>query len=243
MAKPTRIRSLRRPNAEAAVDLRQRRAWFDEQQQPPAQQNSETPKPDTAPGQQSGQQQATFTQEQIDKIIGERVRRAEETSIKKLLEGLGVASADDLTKLVQAEKQRIEGEKSELQKAQDRLAAAEKEAADFKTRAEKAEQERLMASRDQEIKSALGDARAKKPTKVLTVMATEYPELVKAVMKADGTVDKDALSKLTEAAKKAYPEDFTGSGPGSPSNSGGKVPEPDDKAARDANFRRARRGV
>lgn len=243
MAKPTRIRSLRHRHAEAAVDLRRRRAWFDEQpQQQPTQSTSETPKPDTAPGQQSGQQ-ATFTQEQLDKIIGERVKRAEESSVKKLLEGLGVDSADTLTNLVQAEKKRIEGEKSELQKIQEKLAAAEKDAADAKARADKAEQERLIERRDQEIRSALGEARAKKPASVLTLMATDQPEMVKAVIKADGTVDKEALTKLTEAAKKAYPEFFTGSGPGSPSNSGGRVPEPDDKAARDANFRRARRGV
>lgn len=244
MAKPTRIRSLRHRHAEAAVDLRLRRAWFDEQpqQQQPAQ-SSETPKPDTAPGQQSGQQQATFTQEQLNQIVGDRVKRAEDSSIKKLLEGLGVDSAETLTKLVQAERQRIEGEKSELQKLQERLAAAEKDAADAKTRADKAEQERLIERRDQEIRSALGEARAKKPASVLTLMATDQPEMVKAVMKADGTVDKEALTKLTEAAKKAYPEFFTGSGPGTPSNSGGRVPEPDDKAARDANFRRARRGV
>lgn len=244
MATPTRIysrRSLRPSRAEASVDLRQRRAWFDEQQQPPPA-PTEAPAPDTAPGQQSGQQPATFTQEQLDKIIGERLKRAEEGWSKKSLETLGVDSFETLSKLVQGEKQRIEGEKGELQKIQERLAAAEKLAADSLARATKAEEEKLLERRDQQIEKALGEARSKKANDVLTLLTAKQPELVKAVMKADGTVDKEALTKLVEAAKKAYPEMFGGSGPGSPSNSGGHVPDPEDKKAREENFKRARRG-
>lgn len=224
MAKPTRIRSLRHRHAEAAVDLRRRRAWFDDEQQQPTQSTSETPKPDTAPGQQSGQQ-ATFTQEQLNQIVGDRVKRAEESRIKKLLDELGVDSADTLTRLVQAERQRAEGEKSELQKLQERLAAAEKNAADAQNLLAEAEKKRLIERRDEEIKSALRDARTNKPGSVLTLMAAEHPEMVEAVMK-NGAVDKDALSKLVELAKKEHAEMFVGGGPGSPSNRGGDIPEP-----------------
>ncbi len=76
----------------------------------------------------------TFTQEQLDKIIQDRLSRAEETATNKLLEGLGIKSVDDLKKSL-ADFKKIQDEKltaqekleKDLKEAQDKALAAESE--------------------------------------------------------------------------------------------------------------------
>ncbi len=71
-----------------------------------------------------------FSQADLDRIIGERVKRGEESAVSKLLESFGVKSADDIKAALEKIKTLEDAQKSELQKAQD-------EAAKFKAQAEK----------------------------------------------------------------------------------------------------------
>src|SRR5512139_1350335 len=43
----------------------------------------------------------TFTQEQVDKIVGERAKRAAQSAIGELVKALGVEKVDDLKTLVE----------------------------------------------------------------------------------------------------------------------------------------------
>jgi hypothetical protein len=86
----------------------------------------EQPTEDAAPGsgKEAGKETGkglTFSQEQFDRLMGDRAKRAEDTTRKKLLEELGVANPDELKALVAAEKKRKDNELTELQKANRKL--------------------------------------------------------------------------------------------------------------------------
>lgn len=73
-----------------------------------------------------------FTQDDMDRVAGERAKRAEEATQKKLLELLGVKDADEAKKLLDDAKKRADAEKSDLDKANEQIANLTKatEAAD-----------------------------------------------------------------------------------------------------------------
>ena len=74
----------------------------------------------------AGGQSRTFTQEQLDAIVGERATRAKGAAISELLGELGLEKADDLKALVKATKERQASEQTETQKLAAQLAEAQK---------------------------------------------------------------------------------------------------------------------
>ena len=197
-------------------------------QQPPPEQ----PTPATAPGQNSGENGQTFTQADLERILGERLKRAEESNNKKFLEALGIDSLDTAKKLIAAQQQREESEKTELQKLQEKLAAAESATQEAQAQALAAQQERMKDKRDSAIMAAFRESRSSKPDAVLILMEKSHSSLIEAVADKDGKIDEGAMKTLVETARKTHPELFGGSGPGSPTNRNGQPPQPD-KAAKD----------
>lgn len=76
----------------------------------------------------------TFTQEQLDAIVGERAMRAKGAAIGELLSELGFEKADDLRALVKAAKERQASEQTEAQKLQAQLADAQKRSQALETK-------------------------------------------------------------------------------------------------------------
>lgn len=77
-------------------------------------------------GGSDGSGERTFTQAQLDAIVGERATRAKSAAINDLLGELGFEKADDLKALVKAAKERQASEQTEAQKLQAQLEAAQK---------------------------------------------------------------------------------------------------------------------
>jgi DNA-directed RNA polymerase beta subunit len=59
----------------------------------------------------------TFTQADVDRIVGDRVKRAGKTAVADLLKALGFEKQEDLKTLVDKQKAAADAEKSELDKA------------------------------------------------------------------------------------------------------------------------------
>lgn len=216
----------------------------EEQKQPTEGQPSVT---ETQPDKNSGTPEGLLSQAEVNKIIGTTRKEARQTAINDFLGELGFDNADDLKALIAASKARaeaeaaqVEAEKSELQKAQERIAALEAEKQAAEAKAAEVEAARLVDRRNAAVKAALKDAT--KPDAVLVLIEnTKHPDL-EAVADAAGEVNKDKLAALVEAAKAEWPEMFDRrQGAGSPSLSGGKTPGIDDSAAREASFMRLRR--
>jgi hypothetical protein len=71
----------------------------------------------------AGQDDAkTFTQDELDKLMAERAKRASKTAVKEFLEELGFEKPDDLKALVTAAKTKADSEKTEIEKLSATLA-------------------------------------------------------------------------------------------------------------------------
>lgn len=204
-----------------AIDLRQRRAWYAEGE---GEGSTETDTTQDKGGQHAG---ATFTQADVDRIVGERAKRAKDAAVADLLKELGLDSADALKAKVKAAADQEAAQLSELEKAQKRIADLEKKAQEAETKAAEATRLALEKERDSAIREALKEA--KNPAKVLTLLLASHKADVAGVMAEDGTLDAKKIGDLVTKAKKEYPEDFQSSNPGSQSHSGGRNPQPDQK--------------
>lgn len=193
-----------------------------EQTQGPTTPAETTPPPATAPETNAGQSPATFTQADVDRIVGERAKRASEAAINKLLADLGIEDTNKLKAELEAKRQRDIAEMSEGDKLKAELEAlkAAKEAAESKALAAEAKQ--LETVRDTAIIGALTGA--DRPQSVLTLLKTEHADQVTAVLKDDGSIDDKALKELDTLARKEYANNFKAPGHGSGSHAGGKVP-------------------
>lgn len=214
-----------------AVNLRQRRQWFDDNGESDG---ADTATPtDTQPAENgaggSGDNGATFTQADIDRIAGERAKRAEEATLKKLLAELEVEDTSSLKAMLKAQKEREEAEKTELEKAQAKIDAAEKKAAEAEARAQSVEQARLEDRRNSAVIAALKDKGAMYPEDVLLYAQNKHTEALTAIVGEDGSVDSKAIDKLVGEIEKARPDYFKSGSPGSQSHAGGRTPRPDNK--------------
>jgi len=219
----------RRPRAvnvpQHYAPLHIRRRWFDgddDAGDPP------TPPPDTTPakgGQDGGS--TGLTQADVDRIIADRLKRDREAQRKQWLEGLGYDSEDALKADVQAKREADAASKTELEQAQAAVEAANKKVAEAEARAAQALETAKEERRNTAILNAVKDA--EKPASVLTLLIAEHAEDVAALMTDDGSIDAKKVEALATVARKEYAGMFPSGSPGSPSNHGGKVPQPDQK--------------
>jgi hypothetical protein len=208
-----------RPKSAPSFSLAKRRQWFADET-PPAETSSP---PETPPAQtgDTGTSEQTFTQADVDRLMGERARRAKEAAISDLLKDLGFDKADELKAVIADAKKRKEAEMSEAEKLQAQITALEAEKAAAESKVQEAEQRVLETRRNSAIIAALTGA--EKPQSVLTLLEKEHAELVGKALTADGTVDEKAVAALVEAARKDYAGMFKVAGPGTGSHNGGRA--------------------
>lgn len=182
----------------------------------------------------------TFTQADVDRIIAERLKRAEEAATKKALEKLGVENLDSAAEVLKKAKEREEADMSEL----DKLRKLNEDLANKnKAHTEQIlfmQRQRLYDARDTAIKGALTTARATHTDRVFTLLTAERKAELEAVMSETGELDQKAIEKLVKEAAKEYPEFFRSASPGSPSNAGGTPPSADAERIKNALAQRKR---
>jgi hypothetical protein len=225
-----RIRTTRRSDAQAGVNLSKRRAWYDGEAPPATPATPSTP--DIPPVKREiddGDEQPIMTTAKLK----ERLERARRTEREALLKELGIEDPAADRELLASARKRREDEKTEAQKATERAdaekARADKATADFE--AYKAEQETKarLTTRDSAIKTALTKENAK-ADKVLALLQVQHADVVSAVLKDDGTVDDSKVAALVKKAREVYPEDFGRGGVGVPSLRDGHTTDPGKEA-------------
>lgn len=176
----------------------------------------------------------TFTQEQLEEVLKERIKRAEDTAAKRILEALGVSDVDTAKNALKAHSEAEEAKKSEVEKLQSKITAAEQRAVDAEAKLSALIAERKTEKRNQSLNEALTEAKASNAKRLLTLMTTEQVSMMADLFDENDAPVKGKVDALLEMAKKTYPEYFTvqTAPPGSPSNRKGSVPEPD-KGAKD----------
>lgn len=205
----------------------------DEPQVPTTPTPDPTPKPDPTPAQAPSSE----TLKTVTPVPYER--------FKEVLDQK-TAAEKRLAELEKAEQARVEAQMSEAQKIEAAKARAEKERDDAIAALTAAQTERLIERRDGIVEKAAAAALAKVAEDVVTWAEKYAPDALAKIVGEDGKQDEKALTGLIEACKTARPDWFgkpRSTAPGTPSNAGGSVIDGEDKAAREANFRRMRRNV
>jgi len=172
---------------------------------------------------------ATFTQADVDRLIGERLKRDRETSQTKFLTDLGVKDADSLKGIIEAHTKSEEAKKTEAEKWQTKYDALEKKFAAMLAENEGYKANEIKGKRHTAIKDALRDAKANDVDDLLIILEGKYTADVSAVLDDDGAVNKKAVDKLVTTAKTGHAKFFTAQIPGSQSNRNGKPAQTDKK--------------
>ena len=176
----------------------------------------------TAP--ESSGHEATFTQADMDRIAGERAKRAAAAAADKLLEKLGVTDVNAAVALLSEYRQRKEQDMSEAEKAAAAIADARKETDTLKAALEAERAQRVADKRDNALAQALASAQAIDADDVVLWLQRNAQDAVSALVQSDGTIDPDGVTALVARARSERPHFFRPGGPGSPSNKGGEVP-------------------
>lgn len=244
-----RIRTARRTDT-LGSSLRQRRTWY-----------NDPPEGDLAPEKPSTEKKpaaaVTFTQADMDARMSNVRKEAEDRTRKSLLKELGIDPDDPkatellknkLTVAEQAEKDKAAAEeatKTELQKVQERVAAAEKERDEAKKLAAEVEAKRRTDLINGKLEALATKASALLPEDVVEWLNSKQKDDVLKLLSNDGKFDEKKAQEMIDAFKKTRPTWFAGvRGAGSPSMRDGRAVQPDlDKDAREANFRRLRRST
>ncbi len=171
----------------------------------------------------------TFTQEEVNQLVGNARKDGRSSAEKALLEGLGLKSTDDLKGIVQAARDTEEKNKTELQKAQDAASDANNALEEQKRQRE---EERIGFTRrllDGEIRIAASAAVMDKDGKKVVRPAFRKEALDDVTLLVDRTLitEKDGkfegLEKALEALAKNKPYLLAGEAPatkGTPPTSG-----------------------
>jgi YesN/AraC family two-component response regulator len=178
--------------------------------------------------------EAKFTQADVDRLIAERLKRADEAREKKLLERLGVDTLDTAAERLKKAADLEAAQMSEIEKAQKELENERKKATAYEDQIKTMLAQQRIDRRNSKIVELAKDAKAKYPDDTIAWAEKNMPEELASAMAEDGTIDEKAIKALVDAHKKARPEVFVGGGPGSPSNNGGTPPSPDSKRIEDA---------
>jgi hypothetical protein len=161
--------------------------------------------------------EAKFTQADVDRMLGERAKRADELVTKSLLEGLGLKSLDDLKAVVKKAGDLESAQLSELDKA--------------KKAADKAEADRLAMEASSKAVLAQANERLMKAAVLSEATKADYafrPEALgdvwlfvdrAGIKPKDGSDEFEGIAEALKAVAKAKPylvAETTGDGRGTP---------------------------
>lgn len=183
-----------------------------------------TPAPETQPDKIGVA--AKFTQEDVDRILADRLKRAEESVSKRLLGDLGVDSLEAAKNALKAQQEAEEGKKSAIEKAEARAQTLEKQLADALAQIKAFGDKERVRTRDTAIQSALTNAKAREVDNLFIIIEKKLADDVAAVLGEDGKVNDKAVEKLVAKVKSDYASYFTPQSPGSLSNRNGVAPDP-----------------
>lgn len=167
--------------------------------------------------------------------LAERLDRAKNTAVGELIKTLGFEKPEDLKTAMEQWRSSQESAKTDLEKAQSAAAKAKTDLEQANAAIQQLKQARL----DDRLNAAITVAsqgseeygtktlRAFSAEDVIAWARTQSGEDLTKLIDETGKVDAKAVGELTKKCQKARPHYFQASGPGSPSNRGGKPPEQD----------------
>lgn len=197
----------------------------------------QTPAPNEVPVTSQGKDegQGTFTQADVDRIVGERAKRAQETARKALLEDLGLSDVDSLKSLVEDARKRKEADMTEAEKARAELEKAQAKIQEAQAELARMKAQQIESARASTIKRALQSSGAQDVDELHILINAQKSDALNAIFSDGGTDADDAkLQAFVKQAQSDYARYFASAGAGSPSNAGGISPTSKAKALQEA---------
>jgi hypothetical protein len=183
--------------------------------------------PDTSPGNTEGNTsgETLFTQADLDRIVGDRAKRAAEAAQNKLLEALGVEALDDAKSMLSAHRERQQAEMTEAEKKQAEIEKLQQKLAEVQAQAERERTERLNNDRNRVIERALRDGGGQDVDQLRIILQAQKADAMTGLFE-DGTVtpEGDRLTAFVKQVQSDYPRYFATAGAGAPSVGGGVAP-------------------
>lgn len=156
--------------------------------------------------------------------FNERLRRAEDAAMNKLLKELEGESLDEVKKGLAELKQVREAQQTDLEKAQSVVDKLTKRAEEAEAKIQQMQAETRKRTLDDAIKAVAKELNASEPSDVVLWLRNgDQSDVLDTMMDEDGAIDAKAVKKGVEAAQKERPHWFQVKSklPGSPSNSDG----------------------
>lgn len=136
----------------------------------------------TTGGNEGGEKPKTFTQEEVNHLVGGRVAEATRKAESDLAKKLGV-SADEAAQILKDHNERAEADKTELQKATDKAAALERERDEERSSRERGEWNTSVKDALRDAEPALKRGKLEGAFKLLELEPGAKPEEVAAAVK------------------------------------------------------------
>jgi hypothetical protein len=168
----------------------------------------------------------TFTQEDVDRIVKERLKRdglSKTKVLEEFVKELGFEKADDLKATVKAKKEADEAAKSAEQKQIDQINQLMADLDAEKKRAADIESARRADKINSKLEALASASKAQVPDDVVDYLHKNHAEDVNALLAEDGKFDDKAAHDLIEAVRKARTHWFGIQGMGTMSLREGKT--------------------
>ena len=201
----------------------------------------------TTPSVKTGAQdtpEPTFTQADLDRIVKERLSRERQTYESKLKERYSVDDLSEVDKLLDEQRKRKEAELSEAEKVQAELVKVQEQLKAQQETNTTLLQQMRDDKRDGDLRSKLDNAH--NIDTALRELKAHSGDKLDSLWSEDNVFNGKAAEQVIAVFQQENGYLFKSSNPGSPSNSGGRPPQPDQKnlqAARSAAFSRKRRAI
>lgn len=197
------------------------------QTEEPQGESADQQQPDTSTGQDGGKKEAesVITQEQLNKVAGKSREEGREAGRKALLEELGIPDLKELKTVVEYAKEQKQAQMSEIEKAEAKIAEAEKRAQEAeRAKAELESKIQADARKQAFLKAVRSSGATNEDDLFILVLAKQSDEFNKVF---DGTTaDEKQMKAFIKQVQGDFPAYFGSAGAGSPSNSGGELPSP-----------------
>lgn len=189
-----------------------------------------TKTPETTPSKTDTQPEQTgddkrFTQADMDKVISERLKRADAKAEERILEAVGLDSLDTLKGVVEAKRKSDTAAMTELEKSQvliesanQALATAQKEVAEIKA-------QQIADGRRGAFNEAVRAGGSNNEAHLFLLMQAEMGPMFSSAFEDGASVPDDAKMKaFIKEVQTKFPMYFGTAGAGSPSNASGVNP-------------------
>lgn len=186
--------------------------------------NSNAETPVTPQGQSMGDNGNLLTQDEVNKLLGQRAKRAQEATLNSILGELGVDSLDSIKTLLQDAKAKREAEMSEVEKIQQAQDKAKREAEEYRQKYEALQAQRIADKRNDVIKAALQKAGGQDLDNLLILINVNNSTAMDSIFDGETVSNDKELAKLVSQAQTDFARFFVTANAGSPSNAGGTPP-------------------